>query len=568
MSLTGALHVGRSGLVASQAGIETAGNNLTNIGTRGYHRQTVGLAPAGRERIAQGIFVGRGVQIEQILRQVDGALEGRIRNGIADESGSKTRTELLEQIESLQNEFTDNDLSSRLSEFFNAWSELANNADDPSARTLIAQQAQSLATFTQSLRSDLSNVRGRVDDAIESAANAANDLLTQIDRINLKIYTVEGGGGVANDLRDQRDLLLGELSQYLDISVNEQPAGQVDVFVGSLPIVLNGKSRGVEINRDTGDPSAPVGLIISDDGSPLNPTAGEIGALLQGRQQDVVGAIDALDDFAGRLIFEVNRVHSQGQGTRGFESVTAEAEVADATVPLTDPAAGLAFEPGHGSFQLHVTQVSTGQRVTSVINIDLDGIAPATDTTLTSLTADIDAIANISATIGPDGRLQIDSAGGDFQVSFSDDTSGVLAALGINTFFSGSNAQDIGVAEAIRENPGVIAAGLEHLPGDNRTALAIAALRDETNPNLDGLSLTGYWNRHVEDYALRLNEAQQNQEADTLVRESLETEQQSISGVNIDEEAINLLTYQRSYQGSARFISVVDELMQTLLSLV
>ena len=188
---------------------------------------------------------------------------------------------------------------------------------------------------------------------------------------------------------------------------------------------------------------------------------------------------------------------------------------------------------------------STSHCTTSTIQVDLDGIDPTKDTSLEGLGAAIDAISGLSAAITADGRLEIDSAGSDFEFTFSDDTSGVLTTLGINTYFSGSDARDIEANSVVAAAPGMIAATLEHSPGDNGNALALADLRDMTIDSLIGLSLT-----------------------DTIVRENMEVQQQQISGVNADEETINLLSYQRVYHGSARFIAVVDELLQKQLAIV
>jgi flagellar hook-associated protein 1 FlgK len=242
--------------------------------------------------------------------------------------------------------------------------------------------------------------------------------------------------------------------------------------------------------------------------------------------------------------------------------------VADVTAALNAEEAELDFEPGHGSFSIHVTQQSTGQRVTESISVDLDGIDAGNDTTLTSLAAAIDAVENVSASVTSDGRLRITADGNDFKVSFSDDSSGVLASLGINTFFVGRRATDIEVNEVVAARPTLIAAGQGHVLGDNRNALALVGLRSESLDELSGFSLTEYWGRHVEDFAIRLSQAKQSVEADTVVRENLQAQQQSISGVNPDEETINLIQYQRAYQASARFLSVVDEMMQTLLALL
>lgn len=567
MGLSGALQIGRSGLLASQTGIEVTGNNLSNIATPGYHRQSVTQVPTQSQEIQRGIFLGQGVQVQQVVRHVNEALENRIRNGISDQSFSQAQQTLLSQIEAAQNELSDIDLTTKLGEFFNAFSELANTPEDNAVRTVVVQQGRALGDFIRQLKTEITDQRIQLDNSIDSAALAADDLLSQIGAVNLQIVKAESGAGGANGLRDQRDALLTELSQYLDISVAEQPSGSVDIFVGSLPVLLNNTNRGIELRKETVNGDLQIDVIIRDDGSVLQATSGEIAGLVNGREDTLNNAINVLDQFAGQLIFQLNRIHSQGQSLSGFDQVTAASQVADTTVSLNDPATDLDFVPEHGSFQLHIKEQSTGQRETSTVSIDLDGISPAGDTTLASLAASINAVPSVTAAITLDGRLQITAANGH-ELSFSDDTSGVLAALGINTFFTGNNASDIQLNSVVEQDPGKLAAALGHITGDNQTALAITGLREQGISELSNFSLTEFWQRHVQDYAVRNGQAQQKLEADTIVRANLEAQQQAVSGVNADEEAINLLVFQRAYQGSARFISVVDELLQTLLSLL
>jgi len=568
MGLTNALQIGRSALLTSQTAIELAGNNLANVATRGYRRQDMVIVPAGVSEISGGNFIGRGVQLEQIVRRTDEALEGRIRGAVADQAGSLLRQETLSQIEALQNELTGVDLSTQLNEFFNAFGDLSNQPLDSSLRSLVVQRGENLAGFIQELRSSLTDVREQIEARIRNATTAANDLLDQVEALNKQISLTEGGLGGAHGLRDQRDQLLSELSNFMDISVAEQASGVVDVFAGSTPIVLNGKSRGLEVQVETVDNAVRHTVVVSADGSKLKTGAGELGALIGLREDTIDQTMATLDDFAGQLIFQVNRVHSGGQGSSGFSAVTGESQVLDATVALNDAATGLDFLPQHGSFQMHITQKSTGQRITTMINVDLDGINAATDTTLTSLAADLNAVANMTATAGANGRLSMSVDSPDFEITFSDDTSGVLASLGINTFFTGSDSFDIGVNSAIKNNVGLLAAGQGNVSGDNRNAIALEDVREAGFAEIGGLSLTGMWSRHVENIAIQLDQANRQVEADTVVRDALEAQQQNVSGVNADEEAINLLTFQRVFQASAKFLSIVDEMLETIMGII
>jgi flagellar hook-associated protein 1 FlgK len=566
MGLGNALQIGRSALLASQAALEVTGNNLANAANRSYHRQRIDLASSRDHMLQRGIFVGTGVQIQDISRQVDEALEARLRGGIADEAGSAARQEVLRQVEAIENELSEIDLSTRLGAFFNAWSELANSPEDFSLRTLVLSEGDRLADHLNTLHRELTNLRSQTDRQIDQAAVATNDLLDRIAELNQQIVTTEGTSGSSHGLRDQRDALLSELSEYLDVSTVEQPNGTVDIFIDSIPVVLNGQNRGLEIRRQVIDGESRIDLVLSADGSVLTPDRGRLGALLASRGQDVDGAIDTINRFAHELAWQVNRVHSQGQGTEGYAQVRSAARVADSAAALNSEAAALDFVPGHGSFELHLTQKSTGVRTASTIRVDLDGLG-GNDTSLDDLAAAIGAVDHVSAAVTADGRLTISADGADFELSFANDTSGTLAALGINTYFTGGDASDLAVNPLMDQRPALLAAGQGHVNGDNRNALALAGLRNQGLDALGGQSLSELWNRHVEDFAIRLGQTEQELEAKTIVRESLEAQRQSVSGVNMDEEVINLLQHQRAFQAGARLISVVDELMQTLLSM-
>ncbi len=566
MGLTNALQIGRSGLLASQAALQVAGNNLANVGTEGYNRQHINLAGVGVQDVGQGNMVGRGVQVESIQRIVDEALQARLRKGESDQAATEARKHVLEQVESIYNELGDNDLSTHLNEFFNAWSDLGNRPDDLSLRSLVVAEGDKLAQFVQRLHHELSDLRKQTDGNIEQSAKRADDLLDELATVNRQIVEAEATSGSAHSLRDERDRMLGELSELIDISTVEQSSGSVDVFSGSTPILLNGKNRGLELKRENVEGDLTVSLHVKADGTKLDPKGGRLGALVDARLNDLDGALEHLDTFANQLIFEVNRIHSQGQGMEGFNKLIAGQAVDDPDAPLASDAAGLPFNPEHGSFRIHMTQKSTGHREATQIDVDLDGIGE--DTSLNDLAEAIDAVDNVSAKVRPDGRLEIEADGGDYEISFDDDSSGALAALGIGTFFTGSDARNIAVDGAVSDNLRLLAAGQDHLKGDNSNAKAMDKLRDEPVAGLDNLSLTQSWRRHVEDVAVAVSQTNSKLESNKVVLDNLKSQREANSGVNVDEEAINLMAFQRAFQGNARFLSVVDEMMQTLMTLV
>jgi flagellar hook-associated protein 1 FlgK len=289
-----------------------------------------------------------------------------------------------------------------------------------------------------------------------------------------------------------------------------------------------------------------------------------VGALFRQRSETVDPAIADLDNLSRALIFQVNRIHSQGQGTRGYSSVTGLNTVRDVTGNLAADATGIPFDIRNGSFELHVTNQSTGERTTVLVAVD-----PNT-TSLTQLAARISAAfpgGTGSASVTPDGALKIDATNG-YEVSFSDDSSGALAALGINSFFGGSDATDIAVNQAIVDDPRLLASGQGHVGGSNGTALAIAALETLGVDSLGGRSIRGFWQSATTDLAVRTQAANTRAESAMLVRESLDAQIQAVSGVSIDEESINMLSYQRQFQAAAKYIATIDETLQTLLTII
>ncbi len=580
MSLTGSLAIGRSALSASQVAIQVTGNNFANVSTPGYSRQNISLIASPDQRFGTG-FIGRGVQIGGIGRTIDNALQGRLWNGYSDEAATGTAQQFLSGVESIINDLGPNSLSRQLGKFFDAWSELAQSPNAEGVRALVVQEGRTIGGQLRALRNDLTQTRSQLDGQLDAAVDEASNLLEQIAAVNVNIVNSEAGTPSANSLRDQRDQLVSRLSTLLDVSVVEQPSGAYDVLVGSTPVVLAGQSRGLRLETTPFNNTTRLAVQVRQDGTQLNISGGTVGGLLQQRTGVVDRTIEQIDTLASQLIYQVNRIHSTGSGSTALTSVTGTLTMptGDTTRALNDPQNGtlaaLPFRPGNGGFLVTVTNAQTGASQTVRVNVDLDGItssgAPGTadDSSIASITASLNAIPNVSASINPDGTLRINAASG-FTIGFGEDTSGALAVLGVNTYFTGRDATDIDVRAELQRTPGLLSSGqvVAGNRNDNAAAMAIAGLRTSPNAALGGESLIGAWRSNVQQVGAEAAAANSRAQAASLVRSNLEAQRSAISGVSIDEESINLLNYQRQYQGAARFISVVDELTQTLLNIL
>jgi flagellar hook-associated protein 1 FlgK len=580
MSLSTSFNIGRSALDAAQIGITTTGNNTANAATQGFTRQVTSFAPTSDTR-SGSLFLGRGVGVAGVRRQVDNALQQRLWGGLSGESSASTDAQLLGTVETTLNALGNDNVGSQITGFFNAWSELASNPGVSASRTLVVNKGVELADRLRQLRENLESQRGQIDQTLISQSKRVDDLLNQVAGLNAQIVTAEGGLGQSSGLRDQRDLLVTELAKLVNVTTVETGTGALDVYVGSSPVVLAGRSRGAAFRQYDDNGTTVTQLVTGDNNEALSVTSGSIGSLLNQRTTLVQDSIARLDAIATNLIERVNRLYSEGQSGVGQKQVIGATSMrtGDNSLPMNDPNnqsfAALKIKPRSGSFQITV-QDPSGGRVTRSVLVDLDGVTlsgaagTANDSSVDSVLSNINSSGiGATATVTPDGRIQISVPDG-YSLTFAQDTSGFLSALGINTYFQGQDATDIGVRADLKAAPATLnIATLDNGTRDDAgVARRLSQLRDTKVDGLGGLTFNGAWSDATQSVGVRASAAKTSADSAGVVRQSLEAQRSAISGVNLDEEAINLITYQRQYQAGARFISVVSELTQTLLRLV
>ncbi|HZW10078.1 MAG TPA: flagellar hook-associated protein FlgK [Phycisphaerales bacterium] len=578
MSLTAAMLIGRSGLSASQAGVQVAANNIANASTPGYSRQVMTLAPMRGQSLGAFGSIGRGVSITDIRRQVSEALQGRLWSSQSEAASAAAQLESMSALEASLQELTGNDFSGELAGFFGAWSQAA-NLEQSSA--VVVQQGQRMAEFMQRVRRDVVQVRDQVQSQLSGLVGRASELLGQIAELNKTIARAERGRPNANELRDQRDMLVTTLSELVDTSVVEQADGQYDVMVAGTPVVLGGNSLGMGVRQESDGSRLTLVVTLGTNGQPLDTTGGTIGGLLASRDIGIEDTLGTLDEIAAQLIYEVNKLHSTGQGLRGLGASTGLLEIPTEdrglalNSTLNGALADLPFAARNGGFYVNVTHQASGLVKTVRVDVDLDGLTDAgqpgydDDTSADDIRAALDGVDNLSAAFTADGRLSIRADAG-YEFSFSDDTSGALAVLGVNAFFSGTSAADIAVRPDLLENPSRLATGrmVDGQFVENGTALAIAGLQSTGLDALGGSTIQEHWGGRVQRIAVDTEYAGDRLQSAQIVRQSLEAQRAAASGVSIDEESINLINYQKQYEGSARIISTARELLDTLMATI
>jgi flagellar hook-associated protein 1 FlgK len=573
-----AMFIGRTGLNAGQVGMNVTGNNVANAATPGYSRQNLGLGAMGDQPFGR-VRLGRGVDILSIRRAADDALSQRLRSAISADASAGGAQERLGELERLVGTLDDSGLSTQIGRFFSGWSELTNNPNLAAARTGVLEQGRAVSDYLRTLRDNVAGLQRGLDAELTDGATTASGLLAEVASLNVQI--VNNGGPDAAALQDRRDQVLDRLAELVDFTTVTRENGSIDVLIGSTQVVTAGTSRGLRYQVVSEDGEAVPTLETLDRGERLPAAGGRLGSLMSARREGAGDTLERLDALASQLIYQVNRAYSTGFGVTPVQSFSSEVrfQPIEQTLALNDPAnealRRVPFAPTSGQVTLRIRNDTTGSFRDVSIPIDLDGLRTDgtagvdQDTSAESLRAAIAGIPGLSASFGPDGKLQVSAASGS-SVAFVGDTSGVLTTLGINTYFRGTGAGDIGVRPELLGRPdlvntrGVSAGNVD----EALIARQITALRDTKLDALGGESIGGSWSSTVQQLGVRVGAAGTQSDAARAVRENLEAQKQAISGVNLDEEAINLVLYQTQYQASARYISVVQELTQSLLQLV
>ena len=565
MSLTAALATASRALEVFSTAVQVSSSNIANANTPGYIREELTLASEDPHKRG-GLIVGTGVKATAVRQAIDQFLESRIHLTNSETHASSARESIYAQLEGQLRELGDQDLSSRFSSFLAAINDVANQPEQLPLRNSIISEGELLVADITSLRTRVDQLRTGQTVRIENLVDEANNLIDEIADLNLKITKQESNGLLASEaggLRTQRYDALNRLSEIIPTRFIEQPNGNVDVYSGSEYVLFSGHRQHIE-TATIEDRGVDVEVVqFTQTHSQISQAGGELRGVIDGRDEILGAFIDDLDQIASSLISAVNRIHSSGEGLEGYSTITSTNRVDDANAVLSN--VDLPGSINHGSFELKVTNKQTGITQVETIRIDLDGIG-SNDTSLEDLRAAIDSAANVSATITTTGELKLD-ADPDFELRFADDTSGVLAALGINTFFTGSDSATIGINSLVKENQNLLATGQGAGPSDNRNVLQLATALEQPLDQLGGRGIEDFYQNVVSGIAQ--GASAENAKATGLeqFRQALLSQREQFSGVSLDEEAVRLIEFQQAYAASARVIRSVDELFDILVTL-
>lgn len=570
MAILGAsFQIGRSALAAYQSAISITGQNIANLGNPDYARQSGRLEALLGGPVLGGVKPGAGVAVTSLRRHIDEALESRLRNSIGAQSSAATLYASLSQTEALYGELSDADLSTLLANFFGSFNDVQTRPEDATARNLVLASGGDVIRTLNRLRDGLVQQSRDLNDDVAADVNNANALAREIAGLNAQIVNQESDKvTIASALRDRRDQMLRELAQLVNVQTREAENGSINVYVGSEPLVQFDRAREMVLERTIENGLEVAQVRYADNGGTVTVRGGKLEGVLLARDEHLRDQLDRLDQLARGLIYEVNRIHSTGVGLVGYASQVGAYGVIDPNLPLNHPDAGVSFPVRNGAMVVNVRDRSSGQVITRQIEVDLDGLHN-NDTSLSDIAGLLDAVPGLNASVTTDNRLSITAQSGQ-EFWFSDDTSGALAALGVGAFFEGTNASNIAIRAEIQSDPRLLAASLSGntLDGDNAGRMAALADSMKASALLSGRSIQDFHASMVNDLAVNAAAAATDAEASEAIYQGLYAQREAVSGVNLDEEAINLARFEQAYQGAARYLSVLDEMGAELLALL
>lgn len=550
-SIFGILNTGRQGLIAQQAALSITGNNIANVNTAGYSRQRANLS---------SINTG-GVKLTGIERLRDDFLVARLRETNAQVAGSDSLATNLAHMESLMGDTEDSGIPKSIRDFFSALNDLTLNPSGTTERGSVRSQALQLTSTLGSLANQFQQVRKQLDLQVTQTADRVNSLTSQIDQINQQIGDLGTNAADAqrsdiNQMYDERDKLVDELSSIIPIKVIKDQSGAITVFGSNEVLVEGGNQRQLVAVVDEANDGYHT-LALQDSSGNVRPlsqpvTDGSLGALLQARDGYGKDALDQINRLSAQLIRDVNVQHRAGVGLDGVSgrdffqglSVTAapglphKGGASVSTTAVTDDTA-LTFD----DYEIRFTSGS-----------QFDVVDKTTGSTLSS---------NNAYTSGG----AIDFAG--MRVTLADGASGPAAGDVFKVNAYDGTAERMGLSAAVSASVQAIAAGQSTASGDNSNALALAGLRDRaTMGNPPSQSFESFFDTARLQLSMAAESAQESKTNEGITQQQISGMADAVSGVSVDDEAINIIQFQRAFEASGRVIKVADELLQSLLNII
>lgn len=540
-------NIARSGLFVSQRALNVTAHNIANANTEGYSRQRLDMTASRPDYLpsSQGM-IGTGVDSNAIKQIRDEFLDFKIRGEKTLSGEWAQKEDVLKTIEAVLNEPSDSGISKVVDQFYSALQELNKNPESLTTRALVRQRGIAFAKTMNQMAESLQKLQSDLDFEMQSVTSEINGYAKQIATLNRTIYAQELEGGKANDIRDQRNTLLDKLSELTNINYFEDNMGRFYVTVTGNPLVSHFEYDQLElVERDEStklhpDDALKLNDLVWESGSTFNGTGGKLKGLIDmrdnisGSDKGIPYYVDKLNEFADTLASELNRIHSAGYGLKGET--------------------GLDFFTANNQ--------STAEFEAELISTGLNG-GPGLD-----VTGDVTAGTSATNSDEENQKIILQNIGKIL------DNNPAYATKSIKYISTGQylltdriKATEISISTDIEDDLSAVAASatLSGIPGDGANALTMAASR--SNVYLyDWGSPDDFVKSLVSNLAVDTQEAIRAKDNQEFLIDQVENKRQSIMGVSMDEEMSEMMKFQHSYNASARMITTIDGILDTLIN--
>jgi flagellar hook-associated protein 1 FlgK len=557
MSDFSGLQTALSALYAQRRGLELAGHNVANANTEGYSRQRVNMqsvgAPAAPAFWAKWEGDGAGVRVSDVTRFRDQFLEIRAAlehgtSGLLD----RVRT-VLEQLETAFGEPSDVGIQAQLNQLWTGWDDLANHPGDMASRTQMLERAGTLASTFNALGNAMTAMRKGTVNELDSMVADINAKAATIAQLNDAIKNRVASGLSANDLLDQRDLLANQLAGQVGATIRPGDDGQIIVQVGGTPLVY--AQHAEKLLVDSSGPTIVVRW--QKDNFPAAISSGEVGGMLQNVNQTLPNYLAGLDAIAVKLRDDVNALHSRIAGS----------------IPAT-----ARDQSAAGNLQFQIALNGGAYATATVAGADWSGAggAAALQTALqnavdasigagnTTVTVTGGAGQPLEVSVVPTGtntlRVQASGANTGFATLLGTTSVG-LDGIGGRSFFTGTSASSLAVHDDVKGLPNAVAAGVAGKGQlDGSLALDMAELSASTS------GADANYRAYIVALGVDSQTTQHRSNIQNQTTDQIDNARLAQSAVNVDEEMVNLVQFQRAYEASARVMTTIDQMLETLVN--
>lgn len=624
MDLFATLNTAMLGMYTQQAAISVVSNNVANANTPGYTRESpviVSTPPISMNTLTQTgepVSFGTGSEVTGIERIRNSFLDLQYRQSNASMNfwnEVNTQFQYIQQLFNMPASSGSEGLSDYYNNFWSAAQQLATNPSNVANQEGLVQSAQALIGNVQSIYSTLQQTQSNYTSQIQTNVASINSILEQISNLNVEINESSNGGTAPNALLDKRDLLLDNLSNLTDYTVTNMSGNQIGINIGGTNVLSGQTYTPLTVQAVNGKPNASF---VNADNSPVTFSQGQMGAVFNLRDKIIPQYETQLNSFALDLASKVNTVLEQSYDQNGnlgqpLFNITTTAGQPTSLYSITGsyPPSGTALDPTQPIDKIN--KLTNLTPFTLNINGATINVNPSVDT-LNSIVSKInDTNVGVSASLSPRGNLTLSATGSmNFDlmrttsegttnpINISDYNAGFLSDLGFSTTDGTVNLNDylpmgsdydyslnvsskdplmnISVNQQLVSNPSLLASDFSPVfsngsavgtvgptgPQGSGGIQQIVALDNSNDPQ----SFGAYFSTLVSDLGIQGQNANSMYTNETSLVNQISQDRQEVSSVSINDELSNMILYQNAYTASARVITAVNSMLQTLINMV